>query len=256
LSPAIYNAAFAASGLDRVFVAFEVTDGATEGAIDAMRALGIDWLSVTMPHKTAAARCVDRVTEDARVLDAVNCVVDLDGVLEGDNTDGLGFVRALERDTDFRPAGCSCVVVGAGGAARAVVLALARAGAREVVVLNRTAARAEQAAALAGAVGRVGGTADLADADLVVNATPVGMAGDDGSTFDVGSLGAQAIVADLVYEPEVTPVVAAARARGLRAVNGLGMLVEQAALQFEKVVGQPAPIDAMLEGARRALGAR
>lgn len=239
-----------------MFVAFEVPDGQVEGALAAMRALGIDWLSVTMPHKTAAARGVDRITDDARILDAVNCIVDVGGVLEGDNTDGQGFVRALARDTGFAPGGSSCAVVGAGGAARAVVLALARAGAREVVVVNRSGVRAERAAALAGEAGRVGGIADVADVDLVVNATPVGMAGDDGSPFDVGPLAAHAIVADLVYEPETTPVVAAARARGLRAVNGLGMLVDQAALQFEKVVGQAAPIDAMLESARRALDAR
>ncbi len=256
LSPVIYNAAFAESGADWVFVAFEVAEGGAAAAVDAMRALDLGWFSVTMPHKTAVARCVDRLSDDAAALDAVNCVVNEDGVLVGESTDGEGFVRALAHETGFEPAERRCVVVGAGGAARAVVLALARAGAGDVVVVNRNAERAETAAALAGAVGRVGSEADAAGADLVVNATPVGMAGSGALPLDVAPFDGGAVVADLVYEPEVTPLVAAARARGLTAVNGLGMLVHQAALQLERVIGGPAPLEAMAAAARRGLTER
>ncbi|HXQ60552.1 MAG TPA: hypothetical protein VN799_10645, partial [Acidimicrobiales bacterium] len=138
----------------------------------------------------------------------------------------------------------------AGGAARAVVLALAEAGAEEVVVVNRTAAHAVAAAALAGRVGRVGGAADVGAADLVVQATPVGMAagrpaGDAALPVDPALLHEGQLVADLVYLPMVTPLLAAARARGAQTLGGLGMLVHQAALAVESWTGRTAPVDAM-----------
>jgi shikimate dehydrogenase len=256
LSPVIYNAAFADGGLDWVFVAFEVPEGNAVGALDAMRTLDIGWLSVTMPHKTAVARAVDRLSSDAAALDAVNCVVNDDGVLVGENTDGDGFVRALQAETGFVPEGRSCAVFGAGGAARGVVLSLARAGAGEVVVVNRTEARGERAVALAGEAGRLGRLDDLAAADLIVQATPVGMGDDTALPFDPDLLRGDQIVADLIYQPEVTPLVTAARERGLTAVGGLGMLVHQAALQFERVTSETAPLDVMLVAARGALAGR
>jgi shikimate dehydrogenase len=253
LSPAIFNDAFAAVGLDWVFVALPVADGEAVAALAGMRALQIDGLSVTMPHKTAVADAVDELTDDARRLRAVNHVTLRDGRLVGDNTDGGGFLAALRADLGFDPAGTRCAVVGAGGAARAVVLALGRAGAAEVNVVNRTAERAVAAAALAGSVGRVGDPTTIATADLVVNATSVGM-GDDGAVpFDPSLLADGQVVADLVYRPLVTPLLAAAEARGIRATNGLGMLVHQAAAQFEDWTGVPAPIDVMLAAVRRAL---
>jgi shikimate dehydrogenase len=253
LSPAIYNAAFVAADVDWVFVAFEVAEGAAAASLDAMRSLDLGWLSVTMPHKTAVAHGVDQLSDDAAALDAVNCVINDNGVLVGESTDGEGFLRALTNETAFVPAGRSCMVLGAGGAARAIVLALARAGATDIVVVNRTPARGERAATLAGGAGRLGGHADAAGVDLVVNATPLGMAGDQALPVDVGVLREGAVVADLVYEPEVTPLLAAARARGLTAVGGLGMLVHQAGLQFERVLGRPAPLEAMAVAARQAL---
>jgi shikimate dehydrogenase len=253
LSPTIYNAAFAAVDLDWVFVAFDVAEGGGGDAVHAMRVLGIDWLSVTMPHKAVAADAVDELTDDARALHAVNCVVSREGRLVGHSTDGAGFVRALQAEVGFTPAGRSCAVLGAGGAARAVVLALARAGASEVVVVNRTRSRAEEAAALAADVARVGSDPDVTGADLVVNATSVGMGGDARSPIDPDRLREGQVVADLVYEPPVTRLLAAAAARGLVTVNGVGMLVQQAGLQFEQVIGQPAPIDAMDEAARSRL---
>ncbi len=245
LSPRLFNAAYRDLGLDRVFVAFEVPPGGAPEALASMHTLGIDHLAVTMPHKTDVAQAVDGLSDEARLLDAVNCVVRRDGRLEGHNTDGAGLLAALALQSGFVAEGRSCAVVGAGGAARAVVLSLARAGAAEVVVVNRTRDKAESAAALAGPHGRVGAPSDLGGVDLVVDATPAGMAGHRDLPFDPSVLTAHQIVADLVYHPAETPLVAAARRRGITAVNGLGMLVHQAAIQFELVTGVDAPVSTM-----------
>ena len=242
-SPAIHNAAFAAAGIDWTFVAFEVAPGHAARALDGMRALGLGGLSVTTPHKDDVAAAVDECSDDAALLGAVNCVVPVgDGRLRGESTDGPGFVRSLA-DAGFDPAGSRCCVLGAGGAARSVVLALARAGAAGVTVVNRTTAKAEAAAALAGSAGQV---ADgVGDHDLVVNATSLGFGGGAELPLDPAALGSGQLVADLVYEPLETPLLAAARAAGCATVDGLGMLVHQAAIAFELWTGEPAPVEAM-----------
>ncbi len=247
LSPVLHNAAFRALDLDWAYVAFEVPRGAAFAAVAGMRALGIDGLSVTMPHKDAVVAAVDRLSPTALALGAVNTVVRLADVLEGHNTDGAGFVAAVRHDEGFDLTGRRCVVLGAGGAARAVVRALADEGASEVVVVNRTPSRAQAAAALAGPVGRVGGAEAVADAELVVNATPVGMgAGAEGPlTVDPAWLGPGQLVVDLVYDPPLTPLVETARARGAAAVNGLGMLIHQAAHAFRLWTAEDPPLAVM-----------
>jgi shikimate dehydrogenase len=176
----------------------------------------------------------------------VNTVLRAGDELVGDNTDGPGFVDALAIDEGFDPADKRCVVFGAGGAARAVILALAASGAAEVVVVNRSTEHAEVAVLLAGQVGRIGEPADVRDADLVVNATPVGMHGHPSEPlFDLSLIGKGQLVADLVYHPALTPLVAEARGRGAVAVNGLGMLIHQAAHSFRLWTGQPAPVEVM-----------
>jgi len=248
LSPRLHNVAFAHLGLDWVSVGFRVVKGNAPAALDGARALGLRGLSVTMPHKDAVATLVDRRTPMADRLGAVNCVTNLDGVLTGDNTDGRGLVAALRRGGHFDPGGRRCLVVGAGGAARSIVVALADSGASEVVVVNRTRARAEAAAALAGSVGRVGGPADAGGCELIVNATPTGMPGSpelDHWALDPELLGPHQLAVDLVYHPSVTPWLAVARSRGAEVHNGLGMLVHQAALQLELWTGQEPPVDAM-----------
>lgn len=245
LSPALHNAAFGALGLDWAYLAFDVAPGHAAAALEGVRSLGIEGLSVTTPHKDDVARLVDRRSPVAERLAAVNTVVRRGGELVGESTDGQGFVDALRADQDFDPAGRRCVVRGSGGAARAVVLALAGAGAAEVVVVpGRSTARAEAAAALAGRAGRVGGPAEAAEADLVVNATTLGMPGSpDPLPFDPSLLGPGQVVVDIVY-PE-TPFVTAARRRGAVAADGLGMLVHQAAGAFRLWTGLDAPLDAM-----------
>lgn len=252
----MHNAAFRSMGLDWAYLAFEVAPGDAAPAVAGARAMGIEGLSVTMPHKAAVVSALDRLSPVAESLGAVNTVVRLPGgLLEGQNTDGAGFLRAVGDDEGFDPAGRRCLVVGAGGAARAVVRALSDAGAVEVVVANRTAAHAEAAAALAGPVGRVGQAAEAGEADLVVSAVPLGMAGTDNERLpvDPAHLGPGQLVVDLVSNPAVTPLVEAARARGARSVNGLGMLVHQAALQLRLWTGQDPPVEAMRSAALAAL---
>ena len=211
-----------------------------------------------MPHKTDVARAVDECSDDAEVLDAVNCVVNRDGRLVGHNTDAVGFGRGLRHDAGRGATDLRCVVLGAGGAARAVVRSLAVDGAGEIVVVNRSPDAAAVAAALAGAVGRVGDMDDVAGADLVVNATSVGMAGANGGRLPCpdGALRAGQIVVDLVYDPIDTPLLTAARAAGAEAHGGVSMLVFQAARAFELWTGCDAPVPAMLEAARLALQSR
>ena len=270
LSPVLHNAAFAALGLDWVYVALPVQAGAGAAAVAAMSTLGIDGLNVTMPHKTAAAAAVDRRSPVAERLGSVNTVTRSAHGLQGDSTDGDGFVRSLRIDAGFDPAGARCLVVGAGGAARAVVLALAEAGAAEVVVVARRAEAAAQAAELAGTRGRVGTVEEADRCELVVNATPIGMgevvvdlaeatalaAGDD-LPVPARCLGPGQVVADLVYQPIRTPLVDVARSQGAVAVNGLGMLIHQAALSFRLWTGEDPPLEvlsaaAVAELARRA----
>ena len=258
LSPVLLNAAFAAAGLDWIYVALEVGEGHVAEALAGVRALGIAGLSVTMPHKAEVAAACDELSDDAAALGAVNCVVPAGDQLIGHNTDGAGFVAGLAAEAGFDPRRRRCLVFGAGGAGRAVALALARAGAAEVAVSNRSLARAEQSVALLGDVGRLLGPGDapsaLADADLFVNATSLGMGVDEGLPFDPGLLHPGLVVADIVYQPLVTPLVAAARARGLVAVNGPSMLAHQAAVAFRLWTGQPAPIDAMTAALAAHLG--
>ena len=229
LSPALHNAAFAAGGLDWTYVAFDVAPGAAGAALDAMRTLGIGGLSVTMPHKEDVAAAVDELAPAAAALRSVNTVArGDDGRLVGHSTDGAGFVDWLAA-SGVTVGDARVAVVGAGGAARSVVDALGRAGAADIAVVNRTAGRAADAAALT-PVARVGTADDVAAADIVVNATSVGM-GTAELPFDPALLRPDQVVADLVYHPLETALLQAAAAAGCHVVDGLGMLVHQAALQ-------------------------
>ena len=250
LSPLLHNAAFAQLGLDWVSVGFPVPSGSARDALVGARALGVRGLSVTMPHKDAVAGLVDRLSPLAERLAAVNCVTIGDRSTSGDNTDGPGLVAALRRGDRFDPAGSNCMVIGAGGAARAVIAALADAGAAAVVVVNRSPDRATAAAALAGAAGRVGGPEDAPRCRLVVNATPLGMAASGGTgpsswPLDPGLIAEGQVVVDLVYHPRVTPWLEAARGQGAVVSNGVGMLVHQAALQLARWTGLDPPVEAM-----------
>ena len=248
LSPAIHNAAFRALDLDWVYVAFPVAAGDGAEAVRAMRTLGISGLNVTMPHKHDVLAELDHLSPTAATLGAVNTVHRLADALHGANTDGAGFLDALHHDEGFDPAGTKVVVLGAGGAARAVVLALAGAGAADIAIVNRTAARAQEAAELAPGVGRQGGEEDVAEADLIVNATPIGMQDtdtDEALPIDAKRLKPGQLVVDLVYHPLRTPFLAAAKERGAVPVTGLGMLIHQAAHAFRLWTGEDPPLEVM-----------
>jgi shikimate dehydrogenase len=260
LSPTIHNAAFAALGLDWAYLAFEVPEGAAGLAVGGMRALGIEGLSVTMPHKAAVIPALDALSAEAEALGSVNCISRDGPGLLGDSTDGPGFLDALRIDEGVEPAGLRCVVVGAGGAGRAVARALGQAGAGAVVVVNRSEDPARRAAALAGPTGVVGRAEDVAEADIVVNATPLGMGvvvGTHGEheplPVDPARLGAGQLVVDLVYHPTSTPLLRAARDAGATAVGGLGMLIHQAAHAFRRWTGEDPPLEAMSAAALAAL---
>ena len=208
LSPTIHRAGFAAAGVEWAYAAFDVADGRASDAVDAMRRLGFVGLSVTMPHKEAVAGLVDRLDPAATTLDGVNTVSwdpsQPDSLL-GSSTDGAGFVASLA-DVGVDVEGARVAVIGAGGAARSVIDALARAGSTDITVLNRSGARAERAAALA-PVASVGILSDIDRADLVVNATSVGMgvdvadATDDDRPCDPARLTGGQVVADQISPP-------------------------------------------------------
>ncbi|MEQ1786034.1 MAG: shikimate dehydrogenase [Acidimicrobiales bacterium] len=263
LSPALFNAAFAAAGLDWAYLAFEVPEGAAGLAMGGMRALGLEGLSVTMPHKAAVLEGLDSLSPDAEALQAVNCISRHGSQLHGDNTDGPGFVDALRLDEGIELDGARCVVIGAGGAGRAVARALGQAGATSIGIVNRSPGPAERAAALAGPAGHVAAPNEVEGADLVINATPLGMgvvvttAGEpEPLPVAIERLGAGQVVVDLVYHPAITPLLAAARANGLRTVNGLGMLIHQAAHAFRLWTGEDPPLEAMSAAAVASLGHR
>jgi shikimate dehydrogenase len=262
LSPALHNAALVDLGLDWAYVAFPVSAGHGEAAVAAMVDLGIRGLSVTMPHKAAAARACHRLTPVAQRLGVVNTVSNLGGYLVGDSTDGPGFIDALT-DSGWAPAGKRCLVLGAGGAARAVILALAEAGADRVAVVARRPEQAAEAAGLAGDAGMAGSVDSADEAEFVVNATPVGMTGVEDDKpgelpfgLDPKRLGPGQLVADLIYAPATTHLLAEARSRGAETCNGLGMLIYQAARQVRIWTGRDPSIEVMSAAAIRELGKR
>lgn len=255
LSPALHNAAFEAAELDWRFVAFDVAPGRGANAVEAMVTLGIAALAVTTPHKRDVAAAVDEVDDAAAALESVNTVVlRPDGSTFGASTDGAGFVASL-RAGGVEPSGIRTVVLGAGAAARSIVDALGRSGVADIAIVNRTAEAAVAAAALV-ASARVGTVDDIAAADLVVNATPLGMGGDGALPVDPERLVPGQVVADIVYHPVDTPLLQAARRVGARTIDGLGMLVHQAALQQELWTGVSPDIAVLRAAADAELTAR
>ena len=258
LSPIICQAAFDQLGLDWVYAAFEVAPGDAGQALDHMRERGMAGLSVTMPHKADVAAAVDELSPAAALLGVVNCVARVGDRLIGHNTDGAGFCDALLAE-GIELAGIGCAVLGAGGAARAVVAELARRGVGEVAVIARRPEAAESAAELAGSVGTTAGPADVGLYRLVVNATPVGMAETEGAgnlPLDPDLLHSGQHVAELVYNPLQTPLLAECHRRGVGASTGVGMLVHQAAHAVRIWTGAEPPVESMTAAATEALKGR
>ena len=247
LSPVIHNSAFIALGMDWVYVPLPVAPGRLPAAIAGLPALGLAGANVTMPHKTECAQLIDDLSEEARLLWAVNTiVVDADGV-SGHNTDAHGFERFLREDAGFDPGGRSALLFGAGGAARACALALARAGLARLVVAVREPSRANDLRACLDGFGTALSVTAVddaagAEADLIVNATPLGL---DGESLPLPKLGPNVVAVDLLYAPSTTPLQVAVREAGGSAFGGLGLLLQQAAISFELWTGQAAPLAVM-----------
>lgn len=265
ISPAMHNAAFDAAGLNWRYVPLSVHPDRVGEAVRGLRALGFAGYNVTVPHKRAVMEYLDEITEQARAIGAVNTIViQPDGRMVGHNTDALGFLRALA-EGGFRPEGSRSVVIGAGGAARAVAYALASTGAA-VTILNRTLSRAQSLVAdLASLFPSLPLRAlplspstlrqEVPSADLLVNATPLGMWPQVKRSPwpDELPMPPSLTVFDLVYNPLETKLMRQAREAGARAIGGLGMLVHQGAAAWELWTGQRAPVKVMAAAARAAL---
>jgi shikimate dehydrogenase len=267
MSPVMHNAAFSELSLDYVYLAFRVKAEGLARAIEGMRALNIRGLNVTIPHKVAVIPFLDELDPLAEKIGAVNTIVNDAGSLKGYNTDATGFLRAL-KDRGVEPGGKRVAVLGAGGAARAISFVLAESGA-SLVILNRLE-ELDWAKALAGQISKTfkkevkaleldeaNLKAVLGGADMVVNATSVGMSPhNDESPVAARLLRPGMVVFDIVYNPLKTRLTTEAAAAGAETVMGLDMLVWQGALSFEMWTGRQAPVELMKREAIRMLGGR
>ena len=257
LSPTIHNAAFRRLGFDWAYLSFPVPPEELENAIGGLRALGAIGANVTIPHKETVVAFLDQLSGDAAAIGAVNTIQRVGDRLIGHNTDVDGFREYVAGDAGITVRGVKTVVLGAGGAARAVVKALDELGAGEIAICTRNMERGSPVAELVGTASATvhpwsEATAVVGDAAVVVNATPLGTEGADpvpGAAWHPG----QSVV-DLVYSPPNTPLVEAARAGGAHAWGGLGMLVRQAAASFQLWTGQDPPLEVMSAAAVHAIG--
>lgn len=255
LSPALHNAAFRAANLDWCYLAWPVEPRSLGAAVEGVRALGAMGANVTMPHKESILEHLDDVSGDAAAVGAVNTVQRSGDRLIGHNTDIDGFREFLEADAGADASGKRVLLLGAGGAARGVVKALEELGAAEISVAARDALRARRLESISEVVSvSQWSQAEKAasKADIIVNATPLGMRGEDllgNASWRPGQL-----VVDLVYSPPSTRLVERARAGGADAWGGLGMLIHQAAASFQIWTGSPPSLDALSVAALRAIG--
>jgi shikimate dehydrogenase len=271
LSPAMHNAAYATLGMDRVYTAFHVTPPRLRNALRAIPALGILGVNLTVPHKERAFRMMAHLSEEARRLGAVNCVVNRDGVLHGDNTDARGFEMDL-RELGIALEGKTAVVVGAGGAAASAVLVAMRLGTNRIVLCNRTLARAKRLARRFSRRGLVNekpssttvvealGLEALTDREIlrstaiVINATPMGLKTGGFASLTYDATAADCVFYDMIYAREATPFLAPAIALKRRSLDGAGMLVNQGILAFELFNGIKPPDGEMRRALMTALG--
>lgn len=253
-SPIMLNRAFEAAGINSAYAAFHILPGTLKDAVAGIRALGFRGVNVTIPHKVEVMDYLDEVDEGARIIGAVNTIVNDNGKLVGYNTDGIGYVRSLKEETGIDLRGRKVLMLGAGGAARGVGYALAKEGASQLYIANRTK---EKAVELAGSMSSfceaqglgLDEVADAArDAVLIVNNTSLGMHPNvDEVPMDTSLIRPGTVVSDLIYNPLVTRLLREAKARDAVIHSGLGMFIYQGAYAFEYWTGQPAPIAAMRE---------
>ncbi len=246
-SPRLHGHWLETHGIDGAYLPLPVHPDRFEEGVRGLVALGFQGANVTIPHKQAAFAVCDEVDATARRAGAVNTLVFRDGRILGSNTDGFGFLENIRAAVPgWHASAGPAVLLGAGGAARAIAAALLDAGCPSLVLVNRSRDRAEALARELGGPVTVTEAPPLAGAALLVNTTSLGMQGHPPLTIDLDALAAEAVVADIVYVPLETPLLAAARARGLRAVDGLGMLLHQARPGFEAWFGTAPMVDEAL----------
>lgn len=257
-SPRMQNTAFAALGLDWAYIPWAVHPEAFPKTLEALRRIeNFGGANVTIPHKEAAFEVLDELSADALCIGAVNTIVPRGGTLVGHNTDGEGFVTSLREEAGEDPGGKRVGLVGTGGGAKALAFTLARAGAAELVLFGRSEERARTLVSHLRkmfrnievlALGLQDLKADrLGRLDILINTTPVGMQPADPPLFDYAMLPEDVMVCDLIYRPPETSLLAAARSRGCRILNGSGMLLYQGARAFELWTERKAPIPIMRE---------
>jgi len=262
-SPSIHNAAFSSLGLNAVYLAFNVAGGDLKEVLASFRAIGVKGFNVTIPHKERITSFLDDMDEEASMIGAVNTVLYSNGHLKGFNTDGAGFIEAVRKDFGTEVRGKKYLIIGAGGAAKAVSFALARRGAARLVICDL---KEELAQTLAGALSKKTAADALAiqkdgpgfnelllDSDFIVNATPCGMNKKDSPPIDCRYIRRGQYVYDLIYNPADTPLLREAAKKGAKVSNGSSMLLYQGMLAFRIWTGRNAPAQAMKRALAKAL---
>jgi shikimate dehydrogenase len=260
-SPGMHNAAFATIGLDGCYVPFAVHPDDLGNAVKAIVPLGLRGLNITVPHKEKVIPFLDDLTDDARLIGAVNTIEVRDEKLIGHNTDGKGFLRSLREETDLRPKGKTFLMIGSGGAARSVCFNLALAGAGGILLHDIDTAKAEKlgrdirtATAVPVTVLDASGLRTLAsNADCIINATPLGLKKSDPLPLSRDLIGQGQLVCDLVYNPPDTRLLRIARSRGAKTLPGIGMLLYQGVVAFEIWTGKKAPVSVMKKALARQI---
>ena len=264
LSPAMHNAVIKALGLDMVYLPFEVKPSNLKEAINGIKSLGIIGVNITIPHKESVIRFLDDISEEARLVGAVNTIVYKDRKLVGYNTDGSGYMASLKEELGFNPKSKRIIIIGAGGAARGILAALATQKPKSITVANRTLSRA--VSLIKAFKGKFRDTRfeaiNLDDnmlkmsfnsVDLLINTTSVGMKQGKALKIPLETLPKIAIVSDIIYNPLETLLLKKAKKLGLTTHGGLGMLVHQGARSFKLWTGMDAPMNVMRKAALKAL---
>jgi shikimate dehydrogenase len=251
-SPQMHNAAFAHLKLDYAYLAFAVEPTQLQAAVEGIRAMNLRGVNVTIPHKVAVIPYLDELTPEAELIGAVNTIIHENGKLIGTNTDGIGYLSALQEETGFDVRNRHVLILGAGGAARAVAAQMALQGAQRLVIAARRREQAEALAAHLRAHAKTSGitmdeaAADLASFDIIVNTTPVGMYPHvEEVPVSTAELQQGQLVSDLIYNPRMTRFLREAAAKGCVVTGGLGMFVHQGAHAFSLWTGKGAPVDVM-----------
>ncbi len=257
ISPAMHNAAFKELDLDFEYVPLEVDPEDLGEALKGLRAMHFAGFNVTIPHKETIVPYLDEVTQLARRIGAVNTVLNQEGKLVGYNTDGPGFIDSLKEDAGFNPKGKKCVILGAGGAGRAVAVSLSQNGSELISIYDIFSEKAEKLAEYINGAVVKDLQKEIAAANLLVNASPIGMQPniDDSPLPENIKLHQKLLVYDLIYNPPETKLLHLAKKAQAKAISGLGMLVRQGALAFTIFCGKTAPVEIMWQAAREALSA-